>query len=45
MREPCESGSGGKIIMEYKITDEGLNMIGKGLAWLGFWIGLGMALG
>ncbi len=23
---------------------EGMNLIGKGLAWLGFWIGLGIAI-
>lgn len=30
--------------MEYRITDNGLNLIGKGLAWMGFWIGMGIAL-
>lgn len=33
-----------KITMEYKITDKGLEHIGSGLAWLGFWIGLGILL-
>ena len=27
-----------------KITNEGLGYIGKGLAWGGFWIGLGISL-
>ena len=34
----------GIIIKSHNML-EGMNLIGKGLAWLGFWIGVGLVFG
>lgn len=30
---------------DYKYIEDGLSHLGQGIAWLGFWIFLGMVLG
>ena len=30
---------------DYKYIENGLNLVGKGIAWAGFWIFLGMVFG